>query len=160
MQEAIIWCLRGNHSDNFVCLSKSIGSRNKIDTTPEFPKFVSLIDCLLRPNHLDHQPVADVEELVLAWPQSGHQGSASLRVLAPVEAVQLSRHPVEVVIRVPGEKMIRVRSQFSSNLLVKGLLHLISMYEIGIFSRILFYIFPLVWYLQEDFKVRGWEHRD
>ena len=58
------------------------------------------------------------------------------------------------------EKMIRVRSQFSSNLLVKGLLHLISMYEIGIFSRILFYIFPLVWYLQEDFKVRGWEHRD
>ena len=93
---------------------------------------------------LDHLPVADVEELVLARPQSGHQGSAALRVLASVEAVELSRHPVEVVIRVPGEKMIRVRSQFSSNLLVKGLLHLISMYEIGIFSRILFYIFPVV----------------
>ena len=87
-----------------LCLSKSIGSRNKIDTTLEFPKFVSLIDCPLRPNHLDHQPVADVEELVLAWPQSGHKRSASLRVLAPVEAVELGRHPVEVVIRVPGER--------------------------------------------------------
>ena len=46
-------------------------------------------------------PVADVEELVLAGPQPRHQRRAPLGILAPVERVELRRHAVQVVVRIP-----------------------------------------------------------
>ena len=46
-------------------------------------------------------PVAYVEELVLAGPQPRHQRRAPLGILAPVERVELRRHAVQVVVRIP-----------------------------------------------------------
>ena len=57
---------------------------------------------------MDPSPVADVEELVLAGPESGDQGRASLRVLPTIEAVQLRRHAVQVIIRIPEKKIMLI----------------------------------------------------
>ena len=46
-------------------------------------------------------PVADVEELVLTRPQSGHKSRASLWIFPTIKTVKFSSHTIKIVISVP-----------------------------------------------------------
>ena len=98
-----------NDSANLVCIQT--GNCNSINFSANcdvimvietalndyYPPYVAKCRCMF----VSVAPVADVEELVLAGPQPRHQRRAPLGILAPVERVELRRHAVQVVVRIP-----------------------------------------------------------
>ena len=143
-----------------LCLSKINGTRNKIQLSVKVchPDWLQSL-----PRHLDrvHPPVADVEEFVLAWPEARHQRRAPLRVLPTIEAVELRRHPVEIVIRVPGTDDGQGIADLSWFLIHSLNLNKVTWNIQYNFINITFSQSCLIFTKsQEDFKVRGWAHRD